>query len=81
MKITDYADELLSDIEKLSGWPDAVKVMQTNWIGKSVGLDIEFKLDNDDALSVYTTRPDTLLGVTYLAIAAEHPLAIQAGQT
>ena len=80
MKITDYADELLSDIEKLSGWPDAVKMMQINWIGKSVGLDIEFKLDNDDALSVYTTRPDTLLGVTYLAIAAEHPVAIQAGQ-
>ena len=77
MKITDYADELLSDIEKLSGWPDAVKMMQTNWIGKSVGLDIEFKLDNEGALSVYTTRPDTLLGVTYLAIAAEHPLAIQ----
>ena len=80
MKITDYADELLSDIEKLSGWPDAVKMMQINWIGKSVGLDIEFKLDNDAALSVYTTRPDTLLGVTYLAIAAEHPVAIQAGQ-
>ena len=80
MKITNYADELLGDIEKLSGWPDAVKMMQTNWIGKSVGLDIEFKLDNEGALSVYTTRPDTLLGVTYLAIAAEHPLAIQAGQ-
>ena len=80
MKITDYADELLTDIEKLEGWPEAVKMMQTNWIGKSVGVDIDFKLLNNEALTVYTTRPDTLLGVTYLAIASEHPLAIQAGK-
>jgi len=80
MKITDYAEELLADIQKLDGWPDAVKMMQTNWIGKSVGLDIKFKLNELEALTVYTTRPDTLLGVTYLAIAAEHPLAIQAGK-
>ena len=80
MKITDYAEELLADIQKLDGWPDAVKMMQTNWIGKSVGLDIKFKLNESEALTVYTTRPDTLLGVTYLAIAAEHPLAIQAGK-
>ena len=80
MKITDYAEELLVDIQKLDGWPDAVKMMQTNWIGKSVGLDIKFKLNETEALTVYTTRPDTLLGVTYLAIAAEHPLAIQAGK-
>ncbi len=80
MKITDYADELLEDIQKLDGWPDAVRMMQTNWIGKSVGLDIEFKLDESDSLTVYTTRPDTLYGVTYLAIAAEHPLAIETGK-
>ena len=80
MKITDYAEELLADIQKLDGWPDAVKMMQTNWIGKSVGLDIKFKLNGSEALTVYTTRPDTLLGVTYLAIAAEHPLAIKAGK-
>ena len=81
MKITDYADELLDDIEKLDGWPEAVKTMQKNWIGKSVGIDIDFRLDDTNTLTVYTTRPDTLMGATYLAIAAEHPLAIQAGQT
>jgi len=81
MKITDYADELLDDIEKLDGWPEAVKTMQKNWIGKSVGIDIDFRLDDTSTLTVYTTRPDTLMGATYLAIAAEHPLAIQAGQT
>jgi leucyl-tRNA synthetase len=81
MKITDYADELLDDIEKLDGWPEAVKIMQKNWIGKSVGIDIDFRLDDTNTLTVYTTRPDTLMGATYLAIAAEHPLAIQAGQT
>ena len=81
MKITAYADELLDDIEKLDGWPEAVKTMQKNWIGKSVGIDIDFRLDDKNTLTVYTTRPDTLMGATYLAIAAEHPLAIQAGQT
>jgi len=81
MKITDYADELLDDIEKLDGWPEAVKIMQKNWIGKSVGIDIDFQLDNKNTLTVFTTRPDTLMGATYLAIAAEHPLAIQAGQS
>ena len=81
MKITDYAEELLQDLDKLTGWPEAVRTMQKNWIGKSVGLEIDFKLANSDSLKVYTTRPDTLMGVTYLAIAAEHPLAIQAGKT
>jgi len=86
MKITDYADELLDDIEKLDGWPEAVKTMQKNWIGRSVGIDIDFKLDNqiklDDknTLTVFTTRADTLMGATCLVIAAEHPLATQAGQ-
>jgi leucyl-tRNA synthetase len=81
MRITDYADELLDDIEKLDGWPEAVKTMQKNWIGRSVGIDIDFRLDDTNILTVYTTRPDTLMGATYLAIAAEHPLSIQAGQT
>ena len=80
MKITDYADELLADIQNLQGWPDAVRMMQTNWIGKSVGLDINFKIGTAISLTVYTTRPDTLFGVTYLAIAAEHPIAIEAGK-
>ena len=80
MKITDYADELLADIQNLQGWPDAVRMMQTNWIGKSVGLDINFKIGEAGSLTVYTTRPDTLFGVTYLAIAAEHPIAIEAGK-
>ena len=71
----------LNDIEKLDGWPEAVKTMQKNWIGKSVGIDIDFRLDDTNTLTVYTTRPDTLMGATYLAIAAEHPLAIQAGQS
>jgi leucyl-tRNA synthetase len=80
MRITDYADELLDGLDKLDGWPDAVKTMQKNWIGKSIGLEIDFTRQSLDALSVYTTRPDTLMGVTYLAIAAEHPLALEAGK-
>ncbi|MCX7190818.1 MAG: leucine--tRNA ligase, partial [Candidatus Methylopumilus sp.] len=76
MKITDYADELLRDLDGLEGWPEQVKTMQRNWIGKSYGCEIEFSIkDHTDHVKVYTTRPDTLLGVTYLAIAAEHPLA------
>ncbi|CAC9611891.1 Leucyl-tRNA synthetase (EC 6.1.1.4) [uncultured Gammaproteobacteria bacterium] len=80
MRITDYADELLDGLDKLDGWPDAVKTMQKNWIGKSIGLEIDFNRKGFDALSVYTTRPDTLMGVTYLAVAAEHPLALDAGK-
>jgi leucyl-tRNA synthetase len=80
LKITSYAEELLQDLEKLDGWPDAVKTMQANWIGKSVGLEIDFKCENE-VLTVYTTRPDTVMGVTYLAIAPEHPLAKQVAQT
>jgi leucyl-tRNA synthetase len=80
MRITDYADELLDDLDKLDGWPDAVKTMQKNWIGKSIGLKIDFNRKGFDVLSVYTTRPDTLMGVTYLAVAAEHPLALDAGK-
>jgi len=76
MKITEYADELLNDLDSLEGWPEQVKIMQKNWIGKSYGCEIEFDIkDHADSVKIYTTRPDTLLGVTYLAIAAEHPLA------
>ncbi|APC96641.1 leucine--tRNA ligase [Francisella frigiditurris] len=78
LKITDYADELLNDIQKLEGWPEAVKTMQTNWIGKSKGLTVKFNLkDSNEVLEVFTTRPDTLMGVSYLAIAPEHPLALE----
>ena len=76
MKITEYADELLRDLDGLEGWPEQVKTMQRNWIGKSYGCEIEFSIkDHAGNIKIYTTRPDTLLGVTYLAIAAEHPLA------
>jgi len=80
MRITDYADELLQDINKLKGWPEAVKLMQTNWIGKSKGLEIDFTIEGKNPITVFTTRPDTLMGVTYLAIASEHPLAIEIAQ-
>ena len=81
MRITDYADELLDSLDKLDGWPEAVKTMQRNWIGKSTGLEISFNRQGSDSLKIYTTRPDTLMGVTYLAIASEHPLALQAGKS
>lgn len=76
-KITDYADELLDDLDKLTGWPEQVKLMQQNWIGKSIGMDISFPYCDDSGknLTVFTTRPDTLLGVTYVAISAEHELS------
>ena len=80
MCITDYADELLDSLDNLTGWPDAVKTMQRNWIGKSTGLEISFNRPNADALKVYTTRPDTLMGVTYLAVASEHPLSLEASK-
>ena len=79
IKITDYAEELLTDLDKLQGWPEAVKIMQTNWIGKSKGITVSFDVDSLK-LDIFTTRPDTLMGVTYLAIAAEHPLALQAAE-
>lgn len=74
-KITDYADRLLDDIKKLSGWPEKVRIMQENWIGKSFGVEVDFKIEGmEDKISVYTTRVDTIFGVTYLVIAPEHPL-------
>ncbi len=82
MKITDYAEQLLGDLDQLEGWPEQVKTMQANWIGRSEGLQIEFDVvDSDESLAVYTTRPDTLMGVTYLAVAAEHPLSIKAAES
>jgi len=76
MKITAYAEELLNDLDKLEGWPEQVKTMQRNWIGKSYGCEVEFPIVGQDGnLKVYTTRPDTLMGATYVAVAAEHALA------
>lgn len=79
VKITAYADELLYDLEKLENWPEQVKTMQRNWIGRSEGVEVTFQVDNSkETLTVYTTRPDTLMGVTYIAVAAGHPLSLQA---
>ncbi len=83
LRITDYAQELLDGLDDLPGWPDSVKTMQRNWIGRSEGLEIEFGIDGcSDAhkLRVFTTRPDTLMGVTFVSIAGEHPLALKAAQ-
>jgi len=81
MKITAYADELLSELDNLTGWPEQVRTMQKNWIGKSFGAEVHFPYENGQgALKVYTTRPDTLIGATYVAVAAEHPLATEAAQ-
>ncbi len=77
MKITDYADELLAGLDKLPGWPEQVRTMQKNWIGRSEGVEVHFGLaEGSEPLKVFTTRPDTLMGVTYVAVAAEHPLAL-----
>lgn len=74
-KITDYADELLKDLELLEGWPERVRTMQRNWIGRSEGLEFIFEIPSlNDKVAVYTTRPDTAFGVTFMALAAEHPL-------
>jgi leucyl-tRNA synthetase len=82
-RISTYAEELLSELDNLPGWPERVKTMQRNWIGKSFGVEIHFPLnarhqDGEPVLKVFTTRADTLFGVTYVAVAAEHPLAMQA---
>ncbi len=84
LKITQYADELLSSLDSLTGWPERVKTMQANWIGKSYGVDITFPADRGSGtpqdLKVFTTRADTLMGATYVAVAAEHPIALHAAQ-
>ncbi|AMA65144.1 Leucine--tRNA ligase [Candidatus Arsenophonus lipoptenae] len=82
IKITAYAEELLNDLDKLDGWPEDVKTMQRNWIGRSEGIEITFKLENNDkTLIAYTTKLDTFMGVTYLAIATNHPLAKSLAKT
>ncbi|MFL0795909.1 MAG: leucine--tRNA ligase [Cellvibrionaceae bacterium] len=81
IKITDYAEELLNDLDKLPDWPEQVKTMQANWIGKSKGVEMTFDLANPVAdikdFDIYTTRPDTLMGVTYVSLAAEHPISLE----
>src|SRR5439155_24406143 len=75
LRITAYADELLRDLDRLTGWPERVLTMQRNWIGRSVGAEIRFPLDGRAGeVAVFTTRPDTLFGVTFMSLAAEHPL-------
>jgi leucyl-tRNA synthetase len=81
MKITDYAEQLLADLNQLDGWPEQVRTMQANWIGRSEGVQIAFDVEGETTpLLVYTTRPDTLMGVSYVAVAAEHPLALKAAE-
>ncbi len=81
LKITAYAQELLDGLDTLPGWPDSVKTMQRNWIGRSEGLEFSFDVaGGGEKLGVYTTRPDTLMGVTFVSIAAEHPLAVRAAE-
>ena len=82
LKITDYAEELLEGTEKLDGWPEQVKTMQKNWIGKSEGMEFTFKLKNmEESVEVYTTRPDTIMGVSFLALSTNHALAIGASES
>jgi leucyl-tRNA synthetase len=82
VRITDYAEELLEFLDKLPGWPDKVKTMQRNWIGRSEGVELHFQVpDSDELMPVYTTRPDTLMGVTYVAVAPQHALAARAAQS
>eukprot|EP00095_Tigriopus_kingsejongensis_P004848 snap_masked-scaffold1_size3401120-processed-gene-1.15 protein:Tk04848 transcript:snap_masked-scaffold1_size3401120-processed-gene-1.15-mRNA-1 annotation:"leucine--trna ligase" len=81
LKITDYAQELLDGIDTLDGWPEAVKSMQRNWIGRSEGVEFDWQLpEQSTAIRVYTTRPDTVMGVTFMAVAAEHPVAMAVAQ-
>ena len=81
LKITDYADELLNDLDQLDSWPEQVRTMQKNWIGRSEGAEISFAIDgSNEVIKVFTTRPDTLMGVTYVAVAAEHPLCLQVAE-
>lgn len=80
VKITDYAKELLENLDDLQGWPEKVKTMQRNWIGRSEGVQISFALSEGSFLQVYTTRPDTLFGVTYIAVAPQHPLLAEASK-
>ncbi len=81
LRITAYAEELLNEVDNLEGWPDAVKRMQRNWIGRSEGVEFSFPVEGEEPLWVYTTRPDTIMGITFVLVAAEHPLALKAAQS
>jgi len=82
LKITAYAQQLLDDLDQLEGWPEQVRTMQRNWIGRSEGVELHFEVEGEgEPLTVFTTRPDTLMGVTYLGVAPQHPLAARAAQT
>jgi leucyl-tRNA synthetase len=81
LRITDYAQQLLDDLDRLDGWPEQVRTMQRNWIGRSEGVELQFEVEGDaQPLTVFTTRPDTLMGVTYVGVAPEHPLAKRAAR-
>ncbi len=81
IKITAYADELLQELDRMEDWPEQVRTMQRNWIGRSEGVQMDFGIEgSEETITIYTTRPDTLMGVTYMAVAAEHPLALQAAE-
>jgi leucyl-tRNA synthetase len=82
IKITAYADELLDELDQMEGWPEKVRTMQRNWIGRSYGVHMDFGIEGSgEKLTIFTTRPDTLMGVTYVAVAAEHPLALEAAKS
>ncbi len=82
LKISDFADELLKEINNLKGWPERVKTMQRNWIGKSVGATINFKIDNHkENIQIFTTRPDTIFGATFIALSSQHPLSLKIAKT
>ncbi len=81
IRITDYAEELLGEIDNLQGWPNAVRTMQRNWIGRSEGIEFGFEIPGEEPLMVYTTRPDTIMGITFICVAAEHPLAVKVAKS
>ncbi|MEW5838463.1 MAG: leucine--tRNA ligase [Pseudomonadota bacterium] len=80
IRITDYAEQLLNDLDTLDGWPEQVRAMQANWIGRSVGVELHFEIEGGEPLTVYSTRADTLMGVSFVSVAAEHPLAKRAAE-
>ncbi|MFL2697700.1 MAG: leucine--tRNA ligase [Gammaproteobacteria bacterium] len=80
LKITDFAEELLEETDSLDGWPEQVRTMQKNWIGKSEGMEFIFEVKDEKPLTVFTTRPDTIMGVTFVAISADHPIAQQTAE-
>ena len=76
--ITKFSEDLLTGLDKLNHWPDKVKLMQKNWIGKSIGCEIDFEIeDNSNKIKIFTTRPDTIFGATFIAISVDHPLALE----